>query len=124
MNIKAYLVLLLFLLVGCKSIEVPICTNTITREIINNTIPCEETICDCPEQKVITTECKPDNSALIKCNLQNGRLILELDYLKNATANILLNVSFNEVLDNYTQCLKDKNIFLDRLKKINESMGG
>ena len=120
-----FIILLLVLVNGCsKEIQIVEINNTLKEiHIINNTIECIQTecICTCEKQKECE-EVKCDYNKSKKDQLQIGRLISEINYLKNISYTRLINSSYENLEENLTNCNNEKQILLSKLSKINDTI--
>lgn len=104
--VRSISLICLMLLIGCKP-EVIEITNTVKEiQVINNSQECLPTpcICSCESTTCGVTEC--DDTRLKQMQLQNGRLISEVNYYKNLTSTMLYNSTpYDELYENYTRCV-------------------
>lgn len=99
--------------------------NSTVKEVVNYSIECVPQVCECKgtyNNPPCICECTPEERKHLQLTI--GRLSSELSYLKNVTANVLLNQSFDDLRNNLTECLEREIDLLDKLRKINESLGG
>ena len=125
---SALIIAALLILTSCLD-DQPGCSTEPNATIINNTepyiiptcAPCliPDCICNCREP----TECEAvecSNEPSIKCQLQNGRLISELRYIKNITDTRFSNSTMVEMEENLTSCKQDYEELKDKVIEIEE----
>lgn len=105
------MIALVLLLIGCQPKIVYVDRNNTIIKTVEKECPSCPT---CPE--CIQERC--DNSDFLKCQLQNGRLIRDLETYKNYTATILM----NDTYENFTDCMEELDIANEKLREINETL--